>query len=174
MILETPRLKLRPLRLSDADDLYDCCKDPAVGPSAGWKPHESIEETREIMQAVFLDREGIFGMELGENGRIVGSVGLMPYPKRENPLARMIGYSLGRPYWGRGLMTEAVRRVLDYGWEELSLSLISACCYPENARSKSVLQKCGFQYEGTLRLAEVLYDGRVLDHECYILLNPRR
>jgi putative acetyltransferase len=66
-------------------------------------------------------------------------------------------------------MTEAAREVIRYGFDNLHLDLISAYCYPFNARSKGVLQRCGFSYEGILKMAEKRYDGNIYDNECYAL-----
>lgn len=82
----------------------------------------------------------------------------------------MIGYAIGQEYWGNGFTTEAARALLNFAFKELKLDLVSAYCYPYNERSKGVLKKCGFNYEGRLRLAEKRYDGEVLDNECYALL----
>ncbi len=170
MTLQTARLILRPITLEDAPAMFACSCGPEVGPAAGWKPHESPEETRQIIQEIFLDKEGIFGIVRREGGELIGSVGLTADPKRENERVRMLGYSLGREWWGCGYMTEAARAVVDYGFRTRELDLISAYCYPRNARSRRVLQKLGFIHEGTLRLCERLYTGEVLDDECYALL----
>lgn len=167
--IETERLILRPVMESDAEDIFNYCRNPNVGINAGWKPHESIEETREIMNLVFLGQENVFGMVLKETNKLFGTIGLIPDPKRQNDKARMIGYAIGEPYWGQGFTTEAVRAMLRLGFEELNLDLISAYCYPYNEASRKVLKKCGFEYEGLLRLAEERYDGVVLDNECYAI-----
>lgn len=73
--------------------------------------------------------------------QLIGSVGIIPDPKRENPQVRMLGYWLDESYWGKGYMTEAVQGVLNYGFEELRLSLITATCYPHNKRSQKVLKR---------------------------------
>lgn len=84
----------------------------------------------------------------------------------------MLGYWLKEDHWGQGLMSEAVRAVLKYGFTNLELHLISANCYPHNLRSQRVLEKNRFQYEGQLRQAELMYDGRIYDHLCYFLEQP--
>ncbi|MDR2914916.1 MAG: GNAT family N-acetyltransferase [Tannerella sp.] len=167
--IETRRLQLRPLRESDAEAIYEYSRGENVGINAGWKPHESIEETRELMPVVFLNQEYVFGVVLKETGKLFGTIGIIPDPKRQNDRTRMIGYAIGEDYWGKGFMTEAVLATLRFGFEELKLDLISAYCYPHNEKSKRVLKKCGFQYEGFLRLAEKRYDGTVLDNECYAI-----
>lgn len=169
MQLITQRLLLRPVTLSDAPAVFAYSKHEQVGPNAGWKPHESIEETTTILKEIFVGQEGVFGIELRETGGLIGTAGLIGDPKRENEQTRMLGYALAWEYWGKGLMTEAVQALLWYGFEELGLALVSAYCYPHNSRSRRVLQKCGFVYEGRLRLCERLYNGQVLDNECYAL-----
>lgn len=101
---------------------------------------------------------------------MIGSIGFMDDPKRQNFKARMIGYAMSENFWGQGLMTEAANEVLKFGFESLGLEVISAYCYPRNARSKRVIIKCGFEFEGTLRKCEKVYNGDVFDNECYSIL----
>ena len=169
LVITTPRLILRHIRIEDADDIFAYASSPNVGPNAGWKPHDSREETLEVMQTIFLNQESVFGIVLAESGKMIGSLGLIKDPKRPNAHAMMLGYALCEQYWGKGIMTEAANAVLQYGFEQLKLSLISAYCYPFNQRSRHVLTKCGFSYEGTLKQAEQIYDGRICDNECYAL-----
>jgi putative acetyltransferase len=168
-IIETERLILRPVTENDEEAIFEYSKGKNVGPNAGWKPHESIEETREVMKLVFLDIENVFGIELKETGQLFGSIGLIPDPKRQNDNTRMVGYAIGENYWGKGYTTEAVQALIRFGFEELGLNLISAYCYPFNERSKHVLKKCGFKYEGKLHWAEKRYDGEIIDNECYYI-----
>ena len=138
--IETERLLLRPFRESDAEAFFECCQNPNIGNNAGWKPHGSLEESQEILRSVFISQSGIWAITLKEDGRLIGSVGIIPDPKRENPQARMLGYWLDESHWGKGYMTEAVQSVLDYGFNTLQLSLITANCYPHNERSQQVLK----------------------------------
>jgi putative acetyltransferase len=168
--IETKRLILRPIAKDDAEDIFAYSKNGNVGVDAGWKAHASIEETREIMKIIFLGKENVYGIELKETGKLLGTIGLIDDTKRQNSKARMLGYAIGEEYWGNGYTTEAAQALIQHGFEKLSLDLISAYCYLYNKRSKRVLEKCGFQYEGLLRLAEERYDGVVLDNECYVII----
>ncbi|WP_417186014.1 GNAT family N-acetyltransferase [Bacteroides sp.] len=170
--IETERLLLRPFQESDAEAFFKCCQNPNIGNNAGWKPHGSLEESQEILRSVFISQSGIWAIILKEDGRLIGSVGIIPDPKRENPQARMLGYWLDESHWGKGYMTEAVQSVLDYGFNTLQLSLITANCYPHNKRSQQVLKRHGFIYEGTLHQAELTYDGHLYDHQYYYLAKP--
>jgi Acetyltransferases, including N-acetylases of ribosomal proteins len=169
MTLETERLILRPITKEDADDIYEYSRSPVVGPNAGWKPHANKKETLMIIEEIFLEQENVFGIVLKETGKMIGSVGLISDPKREYGSAKMLGYAIGDLYWGNGYTTEASLAVIDYGFQERYCHLITAYCYPENDRSKRVIAKCGFEYEGTLKCAEKLFNGEVKDHQCFAL-----
>lgn len=169
MTIETDRLILRPLTMDDAADMYEYAKDPDVGPNAGWKPHTSIEDTRETLKTVFLGHDGIFGMILAGSGKLIGTVGVLNDPKRENDKVKMLGYAIGKKYWGNGYTTEASRAVLDYAFCSLGLELVSVYCYPYNVRSKRIIDKLGFHHEGTLAMCERRFDGIVFDNDCYAL-----
>ena len=168
--LETVRL-LIPFQEEDADAFFACCQNPNLGNNAGWAPHKTIEESREILQNVFIGQENIWAMILKDAQQLIGSIGIVPDPKRENPQVRMLGYWLDEAHWGKGYMTEAVQAILNYGFNELQLSLITANCYPHNKRSQQVLERNGFIYEGVLHQAELTYNGNIFDHLCYYLPN---
>lgn len=171
--LYTERLILRPIQFDDLDDIYSYSCTPNVGPNAGWKPHESKAETLEIMNAIFLGKETVWGIEPKETAKIIGSIGLIDDQKREYDMVKMIGYAMGKPYWGQGFMTEAAREVIKFGFEELHLAAISAYCFPFNQRSKNIIKKCNFDYEGTLKTAEKIFNGNIYDHDCYLLTTER-
>lgn len=166
-ILETSRLLLRPFTMADLDDFYAYAKHPQVGPNAGWKPHTSREESRSVLQLFIQEAEVLAIVEKG-SGRVIGSIGLHPDGRRSKAIrAKEIGYVLSHDYWGRGYMTEAVKRLIRYAFEELDLEILSVCHFSYNQRSRRVIEKCGFSYEGTLRCSLRRYDGVVLDDCCY-------
>lgn len=165
----TKRLILRPIITDDVYDVFEYSKEPNVGPNAGWKPHESIEESLQVMQDIFINKENVFGIVLKKTGKLIGSVGLIDDKKRENDAVKMLGYAIGEKYWGQGYMTEAGKAVVLHGFKIINLALISAYCYSSNTRSQGVLNKLGFQYEGKLALCEKIYDGSVYDNECFAL-----
>ena len=126
MILETERLILRPWEEEDAEELYKYASHPDIGPIAGWPVHTSVENSLEIIRGV-LSAQETYAVVLKETGRPVGSAGLMigetsniGLPKTEGE----IGYWIGVPYWGQGLIPEAVRELLRHGFEDLQLTKI--------------------------------------------------
>ncbi len=149
IVLETPRLWLRPFRDSDAAEVYAYARDPRVGPIAGWQPHKSQEESREIIHTVF-SAPGVFAMELKETGAVIGSVGFVGnHPAGVFPDCPddEVGYALSPVYWGMGLMPEAVNAVLEYGFIQIGMKRIWCGHYAGNWRSRRVMEKCGFHYQ---------------------------
>ena len=125
-MLETKRLILRPWQEADAESLYKYAKDPAVGPIAGWPVHTSVENSREIIKGVLSEPE-TYAVILKETGEPVGSVGLMLGKQSDKNITENegeIGYWIGVPYWGQGLIPEAVREMMRYGFEELGLQTL--------------------------------------------------
>lgn len=96
--IETERLILRNITENDACDIFEYGKEANVGPNAGWKPHKNIDETKDIMKNVFINQQYVFGIVLKENNKMIGSVGLIKDPKRENPHALMLGYAISEKY----------------------------------------------------------------------------
>lgn len=149
--LETKRLILRPWVDSDAESLYEYAKDPLVGPVAGWPVHTSVENSREIIRNV-LAVDGCYAVTLKDDGRAIGSIGLMMGDKSNLDLSDSeaeIGYWIGVPYWGQGLIPEAVRELMRYAFEELKLNTLWCGYFDENEKSKRVTEKCGFKYHRT-------------------------
>ena len=169
--IETERLVLDKWTTSEEDirGLYEYAKDPEVGPNAGWKPHESEEESREIIEELFIPHQ-VWAIREKESGKIIGSIGLEPDRRRENVNSCEMGYSLAKESWGRGYMTEAARAVIDYAFEELDLVVLAICTGPENKRSQRVIEKCGFKFEGIQRKGYHIYDGTDRDNLVYSML----
>ena len=164
--LESERLILRSFTEQDTDDLFRYAVDPEVGPRAGWKPHETRAESLSIVQ-MFITDDNVFALERKSDRRVIGSLGLHKDKWRNLPDVRTIGYVLAQDCWGQGYMSEAVRRVLRYGFEEMNLRLMSISHYTFNDQSRRVIEKCGFVYEGTLRQTFLRYDGAVFDEAVF-------
>ena len=150
--LETPRLLLRPWEETDAETLYKYAKDPAVGPIAGWPPHTSVENSREVIRTI-LSAPETYAVVLKQTGEPVGSIGLMfgdtVHSADIADGEAEIGYWIGVPFWGQGLIPEAVQRLLRHGFEDLGLQAVWCGYYDGNTQSKRVQEKCGFQYSHT-------------------------
>ena len=154
--LVTGRLLLRAWRESDAGALYEYARDPEIGPAAGWPPHTSVDDSLNVIRTVFSAPE-TYAVVLKSTGEPVGSIGLL-FGKDSHvavirPDEAEVGYWIGRPYWGQGLIPEAVRRLLRRCFEDLGLSAVWCCYYDGNAKSRRVMDKCGFRFHHTESVA---------------------
>ena len=165
MNLETKRLLLRKWTESDAKDLYKYAKDPAVGPIAGWPPHKSINESLEIIKNVLSGKQS-FAICLKTDGKAIGAIelklkGHTDMTDRDDECE--LGYWLGKPFWGQGIMPEAAHEIIRYGFEDLGMKKIWCGYYDGNHKSKRVQEKCGFKYQWTTQSVDVplMHEKRV-------------
>ena len=161
MTLETERLILRPWEEGDAEDLYRYACDPKVGPIAGWPPHTSVEDSRKVIREV-LSAPQTYAVVPKKEGHAVGSIGLMlgsasniGIPSTEGE----IGYWIGVPFWGRGLIPEATHEIIRHGFEDLDLTKLWCGYFDGNDRSRRVQEKCGFVYHHTTESVPCQIDG---------------
>ena len=105
-LLETDRLLLRPFTLDDAEGLYAYASHPEVGPPAGWRPHRSVEESRQVIENIFIPSDALAVLRKSD-GRLIGSAGFVDRHRAElGTPSEEIGYSLARDCWGQGLIPE--------------------------------------------------------------------
>ncbi len=150
--MQTKRLILRAWQESDAESLYKYAQNPRVGPVAAWPPHTSVENSREIIKSI-LSADETYAVVLKETGEAIGSIGLMTaHTIHSAEIAegeREIGYWIGEPFWGQGLIPEAVRELLRHAFEDLQVTTVWCGYYDGNEKSKRVSEKCGFLYHHT-------------------------
>ena len=146
--LKTERLTLRPFRQDDLEDLYEYASVDGVGQMAGWQPHKDRGVSQMILDD-FIEGKKTFALEY--EGKVIGSLGIEAYDEQQYPgladlKTREIGYVLAKPYWGRGLTPEAVKRVIDWLFEEAGLDAVVCGHFLTNRQSARVQQKCGFHF----------------------------
>ena len=154
MILQTKRLILRPWSENDTEELYKYASDPEVGSPAGWPPHTSVENSREIIRTV-LSAPETYAVCLKENGKPIGSIGLHRNDLAEKDDEYELGYWIGKPFWGQGLIPEASREILRYAFEDLGMNRIWCGYYDGNEKSRRVQEKLGFVFHHTTEGLEV-------------------
>ena len=146
MILKTERLILRPWEEADAESLFEYAKDERIGPVAGWPVHTSVENSREIIRTV-LSAPETYAVCLKEDGRAIGSIGLMIGGRSNSPLPETegeIGYWIGVPFWGRGLIPEAAREIIRRAFADLGLQTLWCGYFEGNDKSRRDMEKGGF------------------------------
>ena len=159
--METERIVLRPWRDDDAEVLFKYASDPEVGPRAGWPPHKSVEESLEIIRTIFKS-DHMWAIELKETGEAIGCMGYMVHGESNIEIGENdveAGYWVARPYWNRGICTEALQMVIDYCFEEKGFNAIWADYFPENPASGKVMEKCGFCDTGLVNRCSKLQMG---------------
>jgi len=152
-LLTTARLQLRGINKTDSDDLYAIYsdlktleywgQDPVQSPAAAWK------KIKENMKWVEGGTAILWGIALRDNNRLIGTCTIFKINQQNRN--GEIGYILNRNHWGKGLMTEAIRSVVDYAFNDLNFHRLEADTDPKNAASLALLEKLGFQQEGYFR-----------------------
>ena len=176
-VIETNRLRLRPFKESDLDDFYEYAKVAGTGERAGWKHHENKEESKEILD-IFIKNDKTFALIYKATNKLIGSIGVEKYGKEAeeidfaNLYGRELGAVLSKDYWNMGLMTEALKAVIDYLFDEINLDFLTAGYFDNNIPSKKMQEKCGFK-----PYRKVIIDTSMGTKESGVLnllLNPKK
>ena len=149
MTLKTERLILRRWEDNDAESLFEYAKDPDVGPIAGWPAHQRIEESRDVIKNVFNGKEA-YAICLKTDNIAIGAIELKlngHTDMTEQDDECELGYWLGKPFWGQGIVPEAVKEMLRYAFEDIGMTRVWVGYYEGNVKSKRVQEKCKFRYQ---------------------------
>jgi RimJ/RimL family protein N-acetyltransferase len=175
LVLESPRVTLRPQRESDAQAFFPYTSDPDLTVYVSWAAHKTVDETREWLKqgAAVVEAGTDMIWTIEHEGAPVGCVGLhgirwgvraVRYDRAE------LGYWIAKPFWGKGLMTEAATLATRWAFETLGLHKVNVMCFEDNGRSKRVIEKVGFRF--LCRLEEDIWrDGKWFAHLRYELLS---
>ena len=150
VILETDRLILRAWEITDLDDFFEYASVEGVGEKAGWEHHKSKDKSLEILK-MFIEEKKVFAIVLKENQKVIGSIGIEELSEEldkdlDNLLGRELGYVLNKDYWNKGIMKEAVSKVVDYCFNTLKLNFLMASYFNYNIASKRVLENLNFKF----------------------------
>lgn len=173
--IETPRLILRKARMEDAEPMFrNWANDAEVTKYLTWPPHEDIEATRKLLSS-WVDnyqRDDYYQwmIVLKEAGEPIGSIMANTVGRAQSA---HIGYCIGKAWWHQGIMTETLKAVMDFLFDEVGYHRVEAMHDPNNPNSGAVMRKCGMQYEGTLRQADRSNQG-ICDACYYGLLKSER
>lgn len=163
--IETERLRLRKIEPADLENMFAITSDPEVPKCMNWQPHRDIAETRESIE------EYTRGYATGDcfrwaiawkaDNRFIGFMAVKPVFQHNRV---NIGYWLGRPYWGRGIMAEALQAMIRLCFESLGVNRVEADHFEDNPASGRVMEKAGMRYEGLLEQYCLGKDGKY--HGC--------
>jgi ribosomal-protein-alanine N-acetyltransferase len=159
--LETTRLVLRGITQEDAPEIFKNFSDPEI---TKWFFEEPLTELIQVQEIIakfnqsFTEMNGLtWAIILRENGEFIGTCG---YDNLETSHHGEIGFDLSKDYWGKGLMTEALSAILDYGFAQLDFSRVEADIFSNNLRAKRVLEKLGFHLVGVSKDLSYFYLSR--------------
>lgn len=169
--LESERLLFRKITDEDAQDIYEYAQVKEVTDFVPWYPHQSVQDSMEFIkfteEKYSSDNWIVLGIELKENHKLIGTIDIRSWDSVNN--CADVGYVVSKNYWGRGIMTEALRRVIKFCFDELKLNRVEAHCEEENTGSWKVMEKCGMKFEGVLR-EKVFMKNRYRSMKMYSLL----
>ena len=172
-VIETPRLILRPFKISDASMMYqNWASDDEVTKYLTWPTHSDIFVTKTILQMWV---EGYknkdyyqWAIELKKTGEVIGSLSLFNINNHDENAE--VGYCISRDYWNQGIVTEAFNGLIKLAFEEIGFARLTARHDVLNPASGRVMEKCGLTYEGTLRKISKNQAGQLVDGKCYSIL----
>ncbi len=168
--METERLILRRWRPSDFKAYISFASDPEVMLPAGAKPVKTAEEAETSFHRSLRDGD-CFAIVLKETGKPIGKIKFQSDAHRQNFVNSLsVGYELHKDYWGRGYMPEALRAMIACAFEKRKVPVLGISHFAGNDRSRRVIEKCGFRYEGAILCAYRRFDGEFFDDECYSIL----
>lgn len=170
---ETERLILRKARSSDVGDIFNYCKNPNVARFVTWQPHQTLLDSQKFIDfAKDCYAQGacdplMIILKDDPQKRVIGSIGLMP----ANPKHRTfeLAYAISEEHWGKGLIVEAAKPLINYGFEHFAMVRLQCRCDVLNPQSARVMEKLGMKFEGVLR-ASMHIKGRHWDMNMYSLL----
>lgn len=165
------KCRIRKWELSDAKDLATALSNKKVQDNLrdGLPYPYTEQDGKEFVSAMLsADENETFAFAIMADDKVVGSIGIFRQGNIHSQTAEL-GYYIAEEYWGKGIMTEAVKQICEYVFGDSDIIRIYAEPFAYNMASCRVLEKVGFQYEGTLR-SNAVKNGKVIDMEMYSLL----
>lgn len=169
--IDTERLTLRKLTLDDVNDIYEYASNDEVSEFLPWETHKTIEDTLEFINLVEEEHKKfnfiVLGIEIKEKKKLIGTIALRNWDKADRCID--LGYVISKNYWNKGITTEAVKAVIEFGFEQLNANRIEAHCDEDNIASYRVMEKAGMKYEGTLR-KKILIKNKFVSMRFYSII----
>ena len=173
-MIETVRLILRHVRKEDAEDIFEYAKDADVGPRAGWEPHRTIEDTKELLKMWVAPNlvETQFAVVYKPDNKVVGTMGVVHLNKKKKDEKDVfvnqllvsgksvyeIGNTIGKAYWGKGISTECLKEMTNYLFKTTDADVVITTHYSANKASGRVQEKCGMKILGTYQREQAWFN----------------
>jgi len=170
-LLETARLVLRAFSTDDKNDIFEYASVKEVTDFLPWDAHQTPDDTKAFLKMsreMFKKYSNIdFAILLKQENKVIGGISIRKW--NDNNRCADIGYVLSSKYWRRGIITEAIKRIIKFGFEDLNLNRIEAHCDENNTGSYRAMEKAGMKYEGTLR-EKTFMKGKYINMKFYSIL----
>jgi len=169
-VLETDRIKLRKINITDAEDMFEYSSNENVTKYLSYN-HKAIAETKKYIEDKLskyaLGQCMLWGAEYKENNKYIGAFGFTHWSTEDG--SAEIAYTLSEKYWRMGIATEVIKKILEFGFEKMELNRIEARCFADNEKSAGLLEKMNMKYEGTIR-EQLFMKGKHRDIKFYSIL----
>lgn len=172
--IKTKRLMLRRFTPKDAGDMFrNWASDDEVTKYLTWPTHSTIEISQWVVNdwVSSYEKDNFYQWAIEFEGQAIGSIAVVAH--RDDVAMAQIGYCIGRAWWGKGIMPEALQAVMDYLFDEVGMNRLEACYDPNNPNSGRVMAKCGMKYEGTHRQSGRNNQG-ICDEVFFAILKSER
>ncbi len=170
-VLETERLLLKKLSLNDAEDIFEYANEEEVTKYVIWNRHNSVVDAIEFINFAAQEFQNgnaiIWGLEVKKERKVIGTIDLRNFNNEHK--CGEIGYCISNKYWNKGFASEALKEIINFGFERLYLNRLEAHCELENTASWRVMEKAGMTYEGILR-EKVLIKEKFRSMKMYSIL----
>ena len=174
VVLETPRLNLRRFQDSDLEDFVAYRADPRISRYQGWKEPYTFEDGINFINTMKNARPAVpdewfqFAIELKSSNTLIGDCAF--FTQKDEPQQAMIGYTLAYQHQSKGYATEAVLRLLNYLFDEISMRRITAICDTENYASVKLLERIGMRREAH-HIENAMFKGKLSSEYTYAILS---
>lgn len=169
--LETERLILRKINMNDAKDLFAYGSNPEITKYVCWQTYKSKEDAvsfiNKTLEQYSNGAVSPWGIVIKEHNKLIGTCGFIRYDPDHNK--GELAYALSCDYWNKGIMTEAVKKIIEFGFENMDLNKVQARCIKENIGSEKVMIKSGMKFDGILR-NDILLKDNYFDLKVYSIL----
>lgn len=178
LIIQSERLTLLPLQLSDTADMFEYASDPEVARFTSWSAHSDIQDTEGFISHVLSRHQElpglvhvVFAIRLNTSHQVIGTISI----GQTEMNSAHLDYALSQKYWGQGMITEAVKSLIEWAFIEVQmLTEIHSGCLSTNIGSVRVLEKCGFSLRNTyISKRKGKFNNRILETNEYVLLRSK-
>lgn len=170
-IFETDQAFLRRMSMDDVKDYFDFASDPLVTAHTIWETHISLHDSQSFLSNVIQKYDSKSAYHWGiidkASNKLIGRSGFISWDIANQRTE--IGFALSSKLWNKGIITEATKEIIQYGFEKLDLNRIEGRCNYDNIGSGRVMEKLGMKCEGILR-EQLMIKSKFVDQKMYSII----